>query len=387
MANATIARPITNGAGVAITNGAGLGIFEAGLGAADFLTHLDDIPGFFASLTGWIDQIKAGLTLIETAIGWSSPNPSLYSAVQSTNSTVLNADYGLPNLRSQLGAIRNQPTHNYSFADVLAALTPVTLPTPAPITYGGLSAAATADAVWGASDPNSHPANTYGNELWEPHQLALLWSYSALARHPLAPMFGYTYNDQLTGIQSLVTYPQPNWADIRLTDTRLTWLQRTEPNLVWDAGGTGGVPHGARTLGPFPVADWYLLLTEAEFDSLKTPTAATVGAPVWRGAAHFTPGPTVALADALVVAGPLHGVLVNCSSPPPGASDWVVGNQHAYYRWGEVSFLTDHGEAEPLQFLGFGQGLYLPKSMAVASSALFRVSRLPAATVTPFTIT
>jgi hypothetical protein len=83
----------------------------------------------------------------------------------------------------------------------------------------------------------------------------------------------------------------------------------------------------------------------------------------------------------------MHGVLVSLTSPPVGAGAWAVGTEVQYYNWGQVGFETDNGQLEPFQWLGWQHGCYLPRQMAVAQAAHFRVTRAPTGTVTPFTIT
>jgi hypothetical protein len=199
-----------------------------------------------------------------------------------------------------------------------------------------------------------------------------------------APLFAYSsFNMMFAGTINPLGGPEPDFADIQAGDTILSWLLRTEPRYDWVYNQYTGLVEAVSIDGLD--GSVRCLLTPPEFAALKA--AVPNVPPVWPGLANVTLGTPVALADELVVAGPLHGVLVECSTPPPGASSWVLGDQEAYYRWGEVSFVSDHGQVEPFQWLGFGLGVYTPKGMTEAASAIFRVSRLPTATVTPFVIT
>lgn len=293
-----------------------------------------------------------------------------YNLVVADNGLLASGSYGLAALAALISTARS---------DILAAIAALPagsgliIPTPSD----------NASAVWLATDPNSSPSNVYGNELWEPYSLALGRNVYEAFNAIYAPLFKAAGElSQNSVLNGMANYPHPDFANILPADTRLTWLTREETSFTWDDDGSGLI-HGYYTVGPFPSPDWWFMLTEAAFQSLKT-TLPFVGAPVWPGLAAVTLGTPVTLADGLVVAGPLHGVLVDCSTIPPGASSWNLGGMPAYYRWGEVSFVTDNGEAEEFQYLGFGLGVYCPKAMAVADSAIFRVQRLPTATVTPW---
>jgi hypothetical protein len=181
--------------------------------------------------------------------------------------------------------------------------------------------------------------------------------------------------------------PTPDFTDILPDDTRMSWLQRTDLAHYWRAHSVTGEPIGTALPGD-PESDGYywLRISESQFQLYKARLQRGLWRPVWPGLDAVVLGTPVALADGLTVVGPLHGVLVDCTTPPPGASEWILGSQSAYYRWGEVAFVTDNGEAEAFQWLAFGLGVYLPLSMALAQSAVFRVTRLPAAMVVPFTI-
>lgn len=116
-------------------------------------------------------------------------------------------------------------------------------------------------------------------------------------------------------------------------------------------------------------------------------SAPVASPPTWPGVDGVTLAASVALVDGLVIDGPLHGVIVDLSTAPSGGSDWTIGGEHTYYNWGQVGFMNDRGDLEPLQFLGWRKGFYLPRTMASASSAHFRVLRSPVGTVRAFTIT
>lgn len=242
-----------------------------------------------------------------------------------------------------------------------------------------------ASAVWLQTDPNGVPARAYGDEIWEPYRLAKESAVYGLHLSGNAPGFAYMDTDNPSDLTRLSMWPTPDWSAILPADTRLSWLTRTDTSgLTWSQGATDGFPSGFDNTPPFPVPTWFLLLTEADFDALKA--AVSTAAPIWPGLAGVTLGTPVALADGLVVTGPMAGVIVELSSVPPGGGHWSLGGMGVYYNWGQLAFKTDAGDLEAFQWLGPAFGVYLPKQMLVATSAHFRVTRAPTGTVTPFTI-
>jgi hypothetical protein len=179
----------------------------------------------------------------------------------------------------------------------------------------------------------------------------------------------------------IILVPQPDWSDIRATDTRLTWLNRTEPTFTWAEDPVTHVVTGYQA----GVQTVTLDLSEQEFRQLA-PTTATYLPPVWPGLANVTLGTPVALVDQLDVSGPLSGILTDTTVAPSGRTVYPVGAVNVYYQWGQVVFTQDNGQSEPFQWLATGQGMYLPRQMVQAASAHLRVLGSPTGTVTPFTI-
>lgn len=289
------------------------------------------------------------------------------------------ATTGFPAILAAIADLRGYVTTQDS--GLLAAIANIPSP-PTPPTVEAI-----AGGVWGVQDNASQfPYLTYGEELAQSHQwAAMMWHAGSLPAR-WAPFFNISAPPP--GIDSRptdFTWPMPAWGEILPDDTLITWLARTEPNFTWQQDGSGeGIIGYLTSLPEYDAPHYTAKLTNSEW--LRLYGGLRNAAPIWPGIDLITPGEPVALVDQLVVAGPLHGVLVDATTRPPGASQWNLGDMPAYYRWGEVSFVTDNGEAEQFQYLAFGLGVYLPKTMAVAASAIFRVDRVPTATVTPFTI-
>jgi hypothetical protein len=175
--------------------------------------------------------------------------------------------------------------------------------------------------------------------------------------------------------------PRPAYNDIHPGESRLAWLQRTETIYTWIADPVSGEPIGLSA----PDADPYrghitMLISESQFRLYAAMLEAGV-APVWPGAAHVATSDPVNLVDGLVLAGPMHGVLIEVSSPPAGGGRWPIGDYSEYYNWGQLTFVADGGAAEPPQWLLMDKAIYACRTMAVAASAQFRVTRAVTATV------
>lgn len=290
----------------------------------------------------------------------------------STDLVVTNGTTGLVNAYNQART---------DTASILAAIAAIT-PTPA---APPPTAAENALAVWTRQDPNS-PGGTglYGDEQYEPYARAIAMNQGGAVDVAASMHFtGYGYFGSVHAPAELNDPPLPDWNAILASDTRLSWLTRTEARFTWTEDPGTHIITGFRTIGTGTVS-FTFDLSEAEFRQLVgLPSGA---APVWPGLAGVTLGTPVALADELVVTGPLQGVLVDVTVPPAGGGVWSVGSRSVFYNWGQVSFDTDGGELEAFQWLGAGLGLYMPRQMAAAAHARFRVSRAATATVTPFTI-
>lgn len=108
---------------------------------------------------------------------------------------------------------------------------------------------------------------------------------------------------------------------------------------------------------------------------------------LWPGLANATLGTEVALIDQLELTTPMHGILVNVTTPPTRTGRREIGGRLMDYGVGEISFLTDNGYAEPWQYMGFRQAIYTPRTMGRASGAIFRVLAGAAGNVRPWTRT
>lgn len=114
--------------------------------------------------------------------------------------------------------------------------------------------------------------------------------------------------------------------------------------------------------------------------------ATTYHPPVWPGRAHVTMGTPQDLQGGLVVAGPMHGVSVHITSTDPGTGFYDYDVDRCWRNIGALSFLTDRGDHEHWQPLGFSSSFYVPKTMVEAASCKLHLGHGPKGTITPWTI-
>lgn len=108
--------------------------------------------------------------------------------------------------------------------------------------------------------------------------------------------------------------------------------------------------------------------------------------PVWPGLAHVQMGTPQDLESSLVVPGPMHGVCVNITSTDPGTGHYDYDVDRCWRNIGAVSFVTDRGDHEHWQPLGFSSGMFVPKTMHEAASCKLHLGRGPKGTITPWSI-
>jgi hypothetical protein len=250
------------------------------------------------------------------------------------------------------------------------------------------TALANADAVWAYAIADEYGYTTR-NALQTAYAIAdnqRGWSSAPMRS---APGFVLSWMTSLGAWQyaQVPAAPAPSWADLVPGESRFQWLQRTDAVLYWQVDANGE-PYGQTAGDAHP--DTYkvtMSMSEAEFQLLARAQRGTGTAPIWPGLANVTLGTPVALTSDLTVDGPLDGLIVSITTPPTGLGKFTFGGFTAYYKVGEVSFVSDNGEAEPWQYLAFDQALYCPKAMSRAASASLRVLAGAAGTATPWVVT
>lgn len=390
---------------------------------------VDGVGGFIQeqaeNAVGLIDDVRAIWdSIVGTGHGsWSEGLARYYLAIYTGNPEWLTTGYSDPDVTEANGRIgfiynwtepgmsnpanlrlliseaaqlvRTDPAspHLATIADVLARLgEPVVLPETPPGGYGGTGA--TAEDVWSYVSENYVPHGPTMDQL-------LAWAgafgrnFGNAAAGPLKgnPFIqveaefseGSAYAGSIAAVYCDV-------ANILVTDTVQTWLERNNPTFEFYTDERTGLIYCY--LDPLPGPENYkaiCTLTDAELQAIRAGYGAgniTVsgGAPVWPGLANVELGTPVALQASVVVAGPLDGVLINFTSLPSNYSNWPIGDQTFYFKLGDIAFVTDRGDVEPRQFLGFTDAIYTPSTMKQANGAILRVLGGAEGTATPYTI-
>jgi hypothetical protein len=259
----------------------------------------------------------------------------------------------------------------------------VTLPSP-PAGYGGLSGPDTALAVWNYVLPALSVSTASAlSDAWE---LGENLANSSWLNYAFAPYFwwegGWNHNN-LDGGPSVT--PQPLASTILATDTLITWLNREVPTITWTMGYQGADFAAGRD--PAHHGYWICKLNPADWAALKATVVGVSGsaiAPVWPGSGFATLGSSVAISPGLTITTPMDGVIVNLSSVPTVRGFYEFDDLRSYRNVGALTFLTDAGEAEYPQGLGFTSAMYCPKLMKRAAAVKVRAVGGVVGTVTPW---
>lgn len=169
-------------------------------------------------------------------------------------------------------------------------------------------------------------------------------------------------------------------------DDVLTWLQReTDNDPIWTIGNDG-YPVWSDPDNP----NWEFVLpwTEDYFELVKRHflSASSVAAPVWPGLAGVTLGDPVALDVGLTVTGPMDGVLIAIDTYPAKQGFFTFDTSISLRNAGGIAFVSDNGDEEFPQLLGFLNAVYCPTTMQHAAGVVVRCAADLTGTITPFTI-
>ena len=268
-----------------------------------------------------------------------------------------------------------------------SSTSPVILPTTPPTGYGGATASAAASAVWGANFFGSDTpesileglrrymdvhSGTVGDAVGNSPWVRMTWNYNPYATFPYSGA------------------PPVNPADIISTDANIgAWLNRVYSTWTWQQDPVTAVWYTFEnhTNGAF----YYVPISDEEFLWLRAASTGTLPgaanlAPVWPGLAHVTLGTPVAFSGSgFTVPGPMDGVRVSLTAVPTPLPYYVYGSMTAYGKLGALTFLSDDGDAETQEFLGFTKQVYVPKTMVQAASCEVWCKSGITGTVTPWT--
>jgi len=302
---------------------------------------------------------------------------------------------GMAQLQQQITAIRAQLSEIQSNeatlqSNLLYALgrpqqanQPVELPSTPPPGYGGTSAA----GVW--AEVNANLSTDYGE--------LVAGTYNAIAFE--SNYQGYVYQDcpffRLFGAlnnsaRNINAFGNPSFdlSHILATDTLLGFITRENPSFSWHANS--GTPQTYYATDTVDIDFfWQTLLNDQSFLDLRDSLyAVPTAAPVWPGVSKVTLGSSTAFSgSSLAIAGPMDGCLVSITSVGQSLPYYDYPTVPSWAKLGELTFISDNGDAETFQLMGFTSALYCPRSMVSAASVEFRYKSGIVGTVTPWTRT
>lgn len=209
------------------------------------------------------------------------------------------------------------------------------------------------------------------------------WGFVPVKRAP--HFFIERGTDESNYYYNVITPPTPDYSDIEVSDTVLSWLTRTElSGRTWELDETSGYVYSGTTLDNETFFRIWCDLTDAELQLLIGVATATGGAPVWPGLDNVTLGDPVPLAFLTTIEGPMDGVVLNITTPPTKLSEVAIGEATFYFRLGTITFESDRGDFETSQYLQFPDAVYCPRTMSQAKRAHLTIAPDAEGTVTPF---
>jgi hypothetical protein len=242
-----------------------------------------------------------------------------------------------------------------------------------------------ATAVWDYQ-PNEEPPRS----AWTYQREAGLLSESIVSRValPLVSYPGYQLSGPWGGGVSfgITHWPTALWADVRDDDTRLSWLQRTDPDAGWTANSLWNPTYEAYRDEADNVWTVELSMTEQEFALLRPQVAGNSAphAPVWPGYGNVDYGTPVALAPGLTIDVACHGVIVAVTAVASKVMHYTYDDVLAYRHIGALAFKSEDGDLEPYQMLSFANAIYTCKSLDVAAGIKLMCPSGTEGTVTPW---
>jgi hypothetical protein len=265
------------------------------------------------------------------------------------------------------------------------AVNPTGSATPPPPPPAPPSSGDNADAVWGYPLANQ-PGYTTGEAVQFLNSLLYTWAYAdANLRSSVYGGYRVGTGANLGAVDVRGPTVSPlDFSTILPSDASiLAWATRVYPSVTWHSAGPWTVWEWDAGASRPP---WVIDLNEAEFKALQaTPSGSNVVVPpVWPGLANVTLGTSQALADGLVIVGPLSGVILSITGVPPATPFYAFGTRLSYKWLGAVTFVDDNNQAEEAQPLGFDHLIITPRKMAQAASAVLRLKSGTTGTVQPF---
>jgi len=218
---------------------------------------------------------------------------------------------------------------------------------------------------------------------------ANLQSYNQTVASAQNPYLRMRYDFQNPAAPAPTGYePDFDLTAILSSDTVGTWLNRIDTRgYTWALNAFGFWETDGSLDGN---GNWLCSISSADLVAIKESLGLVVPptiAPVWPGLAHVTLGTPVAFTGPTNVNVPMHGILIEIDSVPPGKPTYVFGSQTATAHIGAIAFIDDDQEMEYPQNLSFNYQVYCVQSMVIAGGVKLRCVPGVTGIITPWTIT
>jgi len=160
------------------------------------------------------------------------------------------------------------------------------------------------------------------------------------------------------------------WTDRPPTISLVDWLNTLETGYTWQMAHPSwwdGTPDVAWAYTGAGVGLW--LRATMPGAALYDPPAPgnPSGVPVWPGLGHVVVGSPISVGSSGRWDVACDGVLLQILTLPAGQGRQVAGDVTRYPNLGWIAFISDNGDAEPMQYLGIAQSVYMPHTLTRAT--------------------
>lgn len=186
----------------------------------------------------------------------------------------------------------------------------------------------------------------------------------------------------ITNLSTSFAYPTPDWTAIGSYTSVVDWLNGTDTSgRTWSADADSGL---ATTYDTLAGEQWFAMRCLLR-DTDLYPTAG-VGAPIWPGLAGVTLGTTVPAVVSTVLELPMDGIIWLTTSYPPARARWGAAPYYSVYHTGRLAFITDNGDLEPFQYMGWQNSVFVPQTMRRAAGVVVFLEANIEGAITPWDI-
>lgn len=343
--------------------------------------------GLTDSAINLLNNILNVITGIQNLLGEPAQQHSVDDVLLDTDTIITELGDPTIGLAAILGEVQAQAV---GILAAIAALPqtgdPVTLPTIPPAGYGGGDLVDIANAVWyfPQTDLPSTPADALV-------QIARATNVTgAVDFYQDAGILRISRIDWSAPGIYITSFSQPVFdpVDILEGETMLACLTRQNP--TWTVSYPWA-PQDYVGLDPTDGSQvhWITRFGEAGFNAYRNaiwPLVAASISPVWPGLARVTLGSPVAITPQMTVVGPMDGVIVEITAVTNNKPALAYDTELSYKFIGGIAFMTDNGDVEPFQPLGWTHAVYSPLRMSEAAGVVLRADPSLVGTITPWVI-